>query len=344
MKLTSLLWLQISLLSLGLFACKGGSPKSGGEQVAPTEAGTAGDSDISNDGTPDDQAAVEDDLERAEAVKTFIDYCEDDADDPALQIIIQALKDIANEQKLCGVVQGKISRVSELNLVGKGISDVRPLRGFKTIPLLDLGANQVSDIEPLSTMTGLNELFLINNPVSDLSPIAGLSRLKVLNLGGTDITDITSIAGIKSLTALGLSSTAVSDISSLSALTSLKVLDVSRTNVASIASLSGLNALENLNLSATQVSDLSSLTGLATSLKTLDLSQSAVTDVSALSSLTALENLSIAGTQVTDISALQNLNLVQFLADVEIIQTCVPDGAAASAAVEQVCDEFRANQ
>lgn len=93
---------------------------------------------------------------------------------------------------------------------------------------LDLSGKNITDISPLRHMTGLSMLNLESNKITDASPLGGMPELMVLGLGNNPISDITPLQGLKnSLVALSLENTPIKDLKQLRPLANLEVLDLS---------------------------------------------------------------------------------------------------------------------
>ncbi len=101
----------------------------------------------------------------------------------------------------------------ELNLSGRGLSNISALAGLyqlqrldlsgnslesiavfqyaqcrETLEALDLSGNAVVDLTPVSSLTALRELDLANNQISDLSALTGLKSLESVDLRGNPLT------------------------------------------------------------------------------------------------------------------------------------------------------------
>jgi Leucine-rich repeat (LRR) protein len=77
-------------------------------------------------------------------------------------------------------------------------------RQLKTLTNLDLKGSQISDVKPLAGLTKLNTFSLSGNQISDVKPLAGLANLTEIWLDGNQITDIKPLAGLTKLVYLGL--------------------------------------------------------------------------------------------------------------------------------------------
>jgi len=253
----------LAMVILGLLACKESSSGSGeGAAVVPTGI---------DDNSVDEDLKAENPVvrQRPDEVKTFMDYCLEEPEDPELAKTVEILKELVNE-KFCGIVSGRLSRLDAINLNFRQITDIRPLRGLTGLKTLDLGNNSISDIAALSTLSGLLQLGLQANPVEDFSPLSNLNRLQRLILTGTNIKNVSEISKIKSLRALDLGRTDVVQLTGLGNLTSLEELSIALTDVEDITELSTLVKLQTLNLSGSRVENLSPIADLV-SLTSLDL-------------------------------------------------------------------------
>lgn len=143
------------------------------------------------------------------------------------------------------------SDVTELDLSGRGITDISVLADCTALKSLSLSGNtELSDISALVNMPELTRLDLGSTKVSSLSPIISLTKLQYLDLSKSAVTNLAAISGLTELTELKLDGCSISSLSALSGLTkltSLSLRDMSITDSA-LASLEGLSALKTLDL------------------------------------------------------------------------------------------------
>lgn len=210
-----------------------------------------------------------------------------------------------------GLIAG-LTALQILTLWDMPVSDISPLAGLTALQSLNLQGTRVSDVSPLAGLTALQTLILWGTPVSDVSPLVGLTALQILNLGGTPVSDMPPLAGLTALQDLILWGTRVSDVSPLAGLTALQSLNLGSTPVSDVSPLAGLTALQSLDLVSTRVSDVSPLAGL-TALRSLKLRGTPVSDVSPLAGITALRSLDLTDTRVSDVSPLAGLTALQGL-------------------------------
>src|SRR5690606_9697869 len=75
-----------------------------------------------------------------------------------------------------------------------GVNDIGALHEVATLTDLELPGADVSDLRPLSGCTGLSHLDLRDNRVVDLSPLAEL-KLQWLDLSNNQVESIAALAG-----------------------------------------------------------------------------------------------------------------------------------------------------
>lgn len=101
------------------------------------------------------------------------------------------------------------SDTTELDMTGRGISDLSFLMQLSNLESIRLGNNNISEIyyfqytESWRTIRNLN---LSNNYIVDVSPLMGLKNLETLNLANNRITDINplyALTGLRELTLTG---------------------------------------------------------------------------------------------------------------------------------------------
>lgn len=100
----------------------------------------------------------------------------------------------------CNAAENVLSRLTELNLDGLGISDFRPVSALKNLVSLSLADNGLQSLEGIESLSQLQVLKLARNRISDVGPIADLKKLKTLDLSDNSIK---STEGLATLAALG---------------------------------------------------------------------------------------------------------------------------------------------
>ena len=92
-----------------------------------------------------------------------------------------------------------IEETTQLNLLNKGIKDLKGIKLFKNLEKLYFFSNQITDISPLAELTNLRILDLGCNQITDISPLAELTNLKILSLVKNKITDISPLYKLTAL-------------------------------------------------------------------------------------------------------------------------------------------------
>ena len=194
-------------------------------------------------------------------------------------------------------------KVTRLEISGKRISDISPLKQFIGITSLELNQNQISDLSPLKHLTKLRNLYLRDNQISDIYPLSQLTALKGLVLSFNQISDLSPLKHLTKLRNLYLRDNQISDIYPLSQLTALNGLDLSRNQISDLSDLQHLTTLEVLGLGSNQISDLSNLQNL-TNLSFIDVSNNRISEIGTLQKLTGLKTIWIDNNNISDISPL----------------------------------------
>ncbi|MDL2207946.1 TIR domain-containing protein [Desulfovibrio sp. OttesenSCG-928-M16] len=117
---------------------------------------------------------------------------------------------------------------------------------------IDLSGKGITDISPLRLMTGLNMINLEDNKITDVSPLANLEGVMVLGLGNNQISDLTPLQGMKrSLVGLSLAGNPIRDLKQLRPLANLEVLDLSGVPITDLEMGKYLRKLKSLVLADT---------------------------------------------------------------------------------------------
>ena len=223
------------------------------------------------------------------------------------------------------------SDVEELDLGGKGITDISELAKCKNLKKLDLRDNKAADLTPLAGLTELEWLCLWNNGISDVRPLMSLTKLTYLDLDVNRVSDIGTLASLPELSELWLSYNPIGSVQPLGQLKKLtrlglKGLNLKDGDLDAVAGLSGLQELlldENKELSGERVDELKkSLPGCTISTSELlytfkcgsnefksdaaEISGGScgVSDIRALDKFTKLTKLLLPDNSISDISAL----------------------------------------
>lgn len=89
---------------------------------------------------------------------------------------------------------------TEIELFGRGITDISPILKLKKLEKLDLGANEIENIYSFQYMSApLRELRIANNRISDGTALMYLDSLELLDISGNNLTSVSPIKQITTL-------------------------------------------------------------------------------------------------------------------------------------------------
>ena len=113
-----------------------------------------------------------------------------------------------------------LTNLTQLDLTGGQISDLRPLSALTNLKVLNLSRNSITsltELEGLTSLTNLTELDLHDNQISDLQPISNLTNLTVLGIRDNQITSLAGLENLTNLTYIYASGNPLTDTSALEA-------------------------------------------------------------------------------------------------------------------------------
>ena len=223
--------------------------------------------------------------------------------DPVLHQSVTLLLDLAPTSPVnCEQAQS----VTQLTVIGSGVSDLGNIHFLSGLRQLILPLNQISDLTPLTQLPGLLLLDLQGNQISDLLPLQQLTSLQILDVSGNPIASLNPLTSLVRLLALNLGSTGNSNLSALSTLTNLQVLFLGGNGIGDLTSLGPLTNLVDLRLENNNIQDLQPLAGLI-NLVTLNLLSNDIGRAMGLEKLAQLEKLELGFNRIVDLSPLSGL-------------------------------------
>ncbi len=162
--------------------------------------------------------------------------------DPALRTAVRGEIGLLPDVPL---TKERMQTVGDIDVAGKGISDITGLEFATNLRELDLRDNPITDLRPLANLTTLKRLYLSdifpNAPTLDLRPLAELINLEELTLENSKVSDIGPLARLKKLRILHLSHNDISDLRPLVGLRELRELRIRGNPIEDLTPLSGLN-------------------------------------------------------------------------------------------------------
>ena len=154
-----------------------------------------------------------------------------------------------------------LTNLKVLNLDDNQIKDITPLESLIKLEDLSLCGNKITDVTPLKSLTNLTNLYLIGDQIKDITPLKSLTKLKNLNLWANYITDITAIKSLKNLEILNIGDNQIRDITALKSLTNLRELWMNYNQISNLTPLKSLTKLQTValndnNLTKAQIQEL----------------------------------------------------------------------------------------
>ncbi|MBN2588472.1 MAG: hypothetical protein JXA96_01315 [Sedimentisphaerales bacterium] len=161
--------------------------------------------------------------------------------------------------------------ITELDLSGQTIEDIRLLKKFKNLCKLDISSLKVPKARTPLWKTILIKIHVIKKQTPqvlfrspkkeeitflNLRSLRNLSKLEYLNLNFTPIENLGPLSGLKNLTTLDVYGTHVFDLGPVKELSNLKILNLGQTKITNLKPLQELTKLQRLTLYDTAISDI----------------------------------------------------------------------------------------
>lgn len=153
----------------------------------------------------------------------------------------------------------KLNHLTELYLIGCGITDISFIENMPELTEVSFYSNQISDITPLAACRKLTVMSLGMNDISDISVLSELPMLEEAGLQWNQIENIEVLGSLENLTAVNLSANQVTDLSPLKNNTNLTALGLAGNNISDITALQDMTNMVNLSLSLNQIQDINAL-------------------------------------------------------------------------------------
>ena len=232
------------------------------------------------------------------------------------------------------------SDVKELNLSGKGITDISVLRHCTQLERLDLSNNNISYIGALESVRTLKWLNLSNNKIANVSSLDVLTHLTYLDIENNQISNITPLSSLTALTEFYASNNPIyNGHTALTYMTNLTKLSLKNTNLNDNGldkiptnALKELDVRNNAGLTGAKVLDMKDrlpscniihdeyVTDVTLGNKsfdrastTVDASYSSVINISALNQFTNLKHLNLSGNGISNFQPLRDLKGLETL-------------------------------
>ena len=139
-----------------------------------------------------------------------------------------------------------LTKVKNLNLRDKGLTDIRSLAGLSELEVLSLGNNKVKDLSVLKHLWELKELRLDGNQLTNIDTLPELDQLGALFLENNAIADLRPILRLKNLTNLSVGGYDQVDFATIWKLNKLEVLSIAGSDLTNQQLAVVANELPNL--------------------------------------------------------------------------------------------------
>lgn len=230
------------------------------------------------------------------------------------------------------------SDVKELDLSGRGVSDISALSDCTELESINLSGNYISNISALMDMPKLRTVNLANNSISDIRPLMSLTTIEYLDISGNKVSSVAALGELTALESLNLSGNSIKDFSPLKKLVLLNELNLSDCGVtdSALPNLYKLKELDKLSLEKNSIS-VSAFNKLQAELpkcsishsefekiklgnksfeidaKVVDASNLGLTDISAVEKFVCVERLDLSDNSITDVAPLFGLKTLKEL-------------------------------
>ena len=135
------------------------------------------------------------------------------------------------------ITQGQMAMLTDLDLSGSGIADLRGLEHAVNLRGLALRDNEIASLSPIANLRFLHTLDVAGNGIADVSALGGLDALSSLWLGTNRLTDVTTLGDLAGLAVLALDGNQIADVSPLAGLERLERLWLNDNGIADISPL-----------------------------------------------------------------------------------------------------------
>jgi internalin A len=129
---------------------------------------------------------------------TFFDYCIDRQASGERTRTVDALLQLAGTSD-CGAAEERLEMLPSLELSGRGLTDISPLRGLFSLTSVDLAGNAIVEVDVLGSLVQLQRIRLRDNSVTTAAPLAGLPALRELDLSYNALFEAAPIASAPAL-------------------------------------------------------------------------------------------------------------------------------------------------
>lgn len=139
-------------------------------------------------------------------LEVFTDYCDRAFKPKEIQNTIDAVKAALNMTTVqdCRSIGENLRNELSLDLSGKNVSDLKPLRKLNLLREINLSKNSISNLNPLVFLPNLRKLNLRNNHISNVTALQELPQLTHLDIARNRLIDVEPLTHLRNLQILKL--------------------------------------------------------------------------------------------------------------------------------------------
>ncbi len=206
----------------------------------------------------------------------------------------------------------KTDYLKELSLVNCGIENIKFIKKYKQLEILDLSINPHLDLKEMDKFIGLKKLSLSGikvNPNTQFKEFQNLKYLEYLDLDSSDLTSISGLENLENLETLIIGGTKIHHFDDIKTMNKLKHLDLNCCDKLDFSKINGLEKIPNLktlNLMCCQMDKIKGLDNIK-NLTNLDLGTCGLKKIEGLDNLINLEVLILEHNSIMKIEGLENL-------------------------------------
>ncbi|KAH7717690.1 leucine Rich Repeat family protein [Aphelenchoides avenae] len=189
-------------------------------------------------------------------------------------------------------INGNIIHVSltELNLYGNQITEIRGLDALANLEVLNASFNDLKKIEGLTSLVKLKRLYLKRNVIEKIEGLDMVVNLELLDLDYNRLKKLEGLDNQRNLRELYLGKNEISKIENISHLTKLRVLAIEGNRITKLENLDALVDLEVLCVAKQGIETFDGIQNLI-SLKLLDVAKNSIASLDHLDHLQQLQAL-----------------------------------------------------
>lgn len=132
-------------------------------------------------------------------IMTFEDYCNLNDDQGGIKKTVAAILEVTqiSSDMSCAMAYRRLQDVTELNLAGKNLTTLEPLRGLNGLTSINASNNQIYSLDGIEGLNQLEVLNLHHNRIININALKGLGNLISVNLANNSINNLSVLESLK---------------------------------------------------------------------------------------------------------------------------------------------------